>query len=108
MLGFCTECNQQVDLKIDKKTDQVVCMNCRANPKVTSQIIQAMKNNREYLEETKASFGFRCSTCKEIQPAVSNRDGTSALCTKCGSIIGDVSPFMIKTMRRMGKIERDQ
>lgn len=106
MLGFCTACNQQVDLKIDRKTDKVVCMNCRGNPTVTPQIIQAMKNNKEFLEDEKSAFGFRCGVCKEIQPAMSNREGTQAICTKCGNVLEGVSPFMIKTMYRMGKIAK--
>ena len=105
MLVRCLNCNQQVDGRIDKETDIVVCMNCRGECEVTEFVKNAMRQNREFLEKEKSSFGFRCDTCREIQPAVTNKEGTKAYCTKCGGEITNVSPFMVSTMRRMGKIK---
>ena len=104
MLVHCTSCNQQTDARINKKTGQVVCALCQGEVKVTSFARQAMEQSRDYIEEAKTGFCFECNKCREMQPAVSNAAGTEAICTKCGTKIANISPFMIKMMHRMGKV----
>lgn len=108
MLIHCTCCNQQADAKINKKTNQVVCTICGGEPQVTHAMRQAMKDNGAFIEDGKTGFCFQCNKCREQQPAVADASGKKAFCTKCGSEMVGISPFMIDTMRRMGKTVKQE
>jgi len=105
MLILCDQCNRQVDAKVDKDADKVVCPECRAEvTNITKFAFEHMKRNREYLVENKKSFSFPCKKCNIRTGGVVKRDGSAVVCTVCGSP-QEVAPFMVLTMKNLGLYE---
>lgn len=102
MLILCDKCNQMNDAKLRKDTDEVYCGNCGQQIEaVTKFTVNAMRNNRDYIEEQKQSFSFPCKACGERKNALVTLDGKQVVCTDCGEEI-NVSPFMRLTMKNLG------
>ena len=111
MLVLCSECNQQAEVKLRIKKDAdgkvlsevPVCMNCgEIVTKISPFALQAMKTNRDIVEDKKEGFAFPCKKCEERCQGLVTRDGKQVVCSKCGSPI-EVSPFMRLTLKNLGK-----
>jgi len=104
MLILCDKCNKTTDAKINKKTDQPICMDCgEVIEKITKFAVNAMKNNREYYEESKQSFTFPCPKCNERRQGLVAQSGNRVVCSVCSEEM-NVSPFMRETMKHQGMI----
>jgi len=102
MLILCNRCNNTTDARLNKKTGKVICMNCSEEiTAVTPQTINALRNMREYLEESKQSFAFQCDKCKERKQGLVARDGVKVVCGTCGEEM-QVSSLMRQTMKDLG------
>lgn len=102
MLILCDKCNQTADSKLRKDTDEVYCGNCGQRIEtITKFIVEAMRNNKDYVEEQKQSFTFPCKACGERKSALVTLDGKQVVCADCEGEI-NVSPFMRLTMKNLG------
>jgi ribosomal protein L34E len=99
MLILCDKCNQTTDAKINKKTGKPICADCgEVIERITSFAINAMKNNREYVEDMKQSFAFPCQKCAERRQGLVSQAKNEVVCSVCGEPM-KVSPFMRETMK---------
>lgn len=106
MFIHCTACNQSTDASIDKRTGQVVCNTCGRETEVSPFAKAAMRENRDFVERNKGSFEFQCNACKTVESAVLRRQTNEVICTRCGTAMQHVSPFMANVMRAAGRFER--
>ena len=106
MLLLCDKCNVQGECKLNRETNEVICTQCGgvvAN--VTEQMKQAMRSNKDFIEEDKPAFAFFCPSCQKRQPCVVRRDGQAVICRVCKTEIENISPFFRATMKNLGIYE---
>ena len=98
MLMLCSECNEHADVRLVKGTTTPRCTNCQASPSLTSFTIQAMKSNRDYVEDKPQGFTFMCNGCGEHRSGIVDRPTGKVVCTACDAPL-KVTPFMVSTMK---------
>lgn len=102
MLILCDKCNKTTDAKLRKETEVVICGDCGQQiENITQFIVNAMRTNREFIEEKKQSFSFPCKSCGQRQSGLVTLDGKQVVCSVCEEEL-QVSPFMRLTMKNLG------
>lgn len=95
---LCSECNEHADVRLVKGTDTPMCTNCQSTPSVTKFAIQAMKSNKDWLDEKPQGFTFLCEPCGEHKRGIVDRPTGKVVCTACNAPL-KVTPFMVSTMK---------
>lgn len=100
MFMLCSECNDRTDVHLVKGTDTPRCTSCQGSPSVTKFTIQAMKSNKDFMEDKAQGFSFMCESCGEHKSGLVDRPSGKVVCTACNTPL-KVTPFMVSTMKNL-------
>ncbi|HUU89453.1 MAG TPA: hypothetical protein VMX17_17095 [Candidatus Glassbacteria bacterium] len=96
MIINCPKCHKMADMKLNPKTDEVVCDSCNnVVPNMTGFIKTTLRANKEFVKKsnTKQPFSVKCNNCGKEVKADNNM-----LCPECGKEI-TVSRFFINAIK---------
>ena len=98
MIMLCPACNKMEDLKIRKKTSEVVCTECGASVEISPFMKKGMIDKKEFLTDQKKAFAFDCPKCDEQVTGEYNAEKDLCVCTICGTEL-NISKHMLMVLQ---------